>query len=128
MKLALIPARGGSKRIPRKNIRTFRGRPMMACSLEPAELVALVQETERAWQALGKVRYGPTEAELSSLQFRRSIYVAAEIAKGELFTPENLRVVRPGYGAPPHLYDQLLGRPARRAYQPGTPLSLDQLL
>ena len=99
-----------------------------AFSLEPAELAALMQETERAWQALGEVRYGPTEAERASLQFRRSIYVAAEIAEGELFTPENLRVVRPGHGAPPHLYDQLLGRPARRAYQPGTPLSLDQLL
>jgi len=98
-----------------------------AFSLEPAELTALVQETERAWQALGAVRYGPTEAERASLQFRRSIYVAAEIAEGEVFTPENLRVVRPGHGAPPHLYDQLLGRTARRAYQPGTPLSLDQL-
>jgi len=99
-----------------------------AFSLEPAELAALVQETEQAWQALGAVRYGPTEAERTSLQFRRSIYVAAEIAEGEIFTPENLRVVRPGNGAPPHLYDQLLGRPARRAYQPGTPLSLDKLL
>ena len=99
-----------------------------AFSLEPAELAALVHETERAWQSLGEVRYGPTEAERASLQFRRSIYVAAEIAEGDLFTPENLRVVRPGHGAPPHLYDQLLGRPARRAYQPGTPLSMDQLL
>ena len=99
-----------------------------AFSLEPAELAALVQETVRAWQALGEVRYGPTEAERASLQFRRSIYVAAEIAEGEVFTPENLRVVRPGHGAPPHLYDQLLGRAARRAYQPGTPLRLDQLL
>jgi len=99
-----------------------------AFSLEPSELATLVQETERAWQALGEVRYGPTEAERASLQFRRSIYVAAEIAEGEVFTPDNLRVVRPGHGAPPHLYEQLLGRPARRAYQPGTPLSLDQLL
>jgi len=100
-----------------------------AFSLEPAELAALVQETERAWQALGEVRYGPTEAERASLQFRRStIYVAAEIAEGELFPSENLRVVRNGHGASPHLYDQLLGRPARRTYQPGMPLSLDQLL
>jgi N-acetylneuraminate synthase len=99
-----------------------------AFSLEPAELAALVQETERAWQALGEVRYGPTQAERASLQFRRSIYVAANINEGEIFTTENLRVVRPGHGAPPHLYDQLLGRPARRAYLQGTPLSLDQLL
>ena len=99
-----------------------------AFSLEPAELNSLVIETERAWQALGEVSYGPTEAERSSLQFRRSIYVAVDIAEGELFTSENLRVVRPGYGASPHLYHQLLGRQARRAYTAGTPLSLDQLL
>lgn len=99
-----------------------------AFSMEPAELAALVQETERAWQALGEVRYGPTEAERASLQFRRSIYVAADINEGEVFTTDNLRVVRPGHGAPPHLYYQLLGRPARRAFLQGTPLSLDQLL
>jgi pseudaminic acid synthase len=99
-----------------------------AFSLEPHELAALVQESERAWQALGGVHYGPTEAEQKSLVFRRSIYVAADIAEGEAFTAENLRIVRPGHGAPPHLLEQLLGRPARRSYQRGTPLSLDQLL
>ena len=99
-----------------------------AFSLEPQELAALVQESERAWQALGQVRYGPTEAERKSLQFRRSIYVAADIEEGEIFTADNLRIVRPGHGASPALLDQLLGRSAKRSYQRGTPLSLDQLL
>ena len=99
-----------------------------AFSLEPHELANLVVESERAWQALGKVSYGPTEAERRSLVFRRSIYVAQDINKGDLFTEENLRIVRPGDGAPPHLYQQLLGRKARRTYGSGTPLSLDQLL
>jgi len=97
-------------------------------SLEPAELAALVQESERAWQALGEIRYGPTEAEQKSLQFRRSIYASADIAIGDLFTPDNIRIVRPGHGAPPYLYQQLLGRVARHNYPCGTPLSLDQLL
>jgi pseudaminic acid synthase len=99
-----------------------------AFSLEPQELAALVQESERAWQALGEVRYGPTEAERKSLAFRRSIYVAANIAEGEFFTAENLRIVRPGHGAPPSLYEHLIGRAARRDYKKGTPLSLNQLL
>jgi N-acetylneuraminate synthase len=99
-----------------------------AFSLEPLELATLVQESERAWQALGKVRYGPTEAERQSLQFRRSIYVAADISEGEYFTTENLRIVRPGHGAPPYLLDQILGRQARRAYQRGAPLIFDQLI
>ena len=98
-----------------------------AFSLEPQELSALVSETERAWQALGDVRYGPTEAEKKSLIFRRSIYVAEDIAAGEMFTAANLRIVRPGHGAPPWLIDQLLGQTARRDYQAGTALGFDQL-
>ena len=99
-----------------------------AFSLEPAELASLVQESERAWESLGQVRYGPTEAEQKSLVFRRSIYAAADIAEGEVFTAENIRIVRPGHGASPSLYPQLLGRKARQGYTRGTPLSLDQLL
>ena len=87
-----------------------------------------MQESECAWQALGQVRYGPTEAETKSLVFRRSIYVAADITEGECFTAENLRIVRPGHGASPSLLEQLLGRQAKRTYKRGTPLSLDQLL
>jgi len=87
-----------------------------------------VLETERAWQALGQVRYGPTEAEQKSLVFRRSIYVAEDIAEGELFTTKNIRIVRPGNGAPPSFYKQILGLQARRCYQAGTPFSLEQLL
>ena len=99
-----------------------------AFSLEPAELASLVQESERAWESLGQVRYGPTEAEQKSLVFRRSIYAAADIAEGEVFTAENIRIVRPGHGASPSLYPHLLGRKARQAFTRGMPLSLDQLL
>ena len=99
-----------------------------AFSLEPNELDALVKESERAWQALGQVRYGPTETELKSLQFRRSIYVAADISEGDAFTTDNLKIVRPGNGASPQLLDTLLGKKARKSYAKGEPLSLDSLL
>ena len=98
-----------------------------AFSLEPAELASLVSESERAWLALGQVGYGPTEAEEKSLVFRRSIYVAEDIAEGELFTTKNIRIVRPGDGAPPSFYKQILGLEARSCYQPGTPFNLKQL-
>jgi len=55
-------------------------------------------------------------------------YAAAEIAAGVLFIEANIRIVRPGDGAPPHLFEQLLGRQARQDYSCGTSLSLDQLL
>ena len=96
-------------------------------SLEPAELASLVQESERAWQALGQVCYGPTEAEQKSLQLRRSIYVADDIDEGEVFTALNLRIVRPGHGAPPHLLEQLLGKKAKKRFRKGEPLSLNNL-
>ncbi|WP_341885651.1 SAF domain-containing protein [Synechococcus sp. UW140] len=99
-----------------------------AFSLEPSELANLVTETNRAWQALGEVRYGPKEAEQKSLVFRRSIYVAEDIAEGELFSTTNIRIVRPGDGATPSFYKQILGLQAKRGYQAGTPLSLKQLL
>jgi pseudaminic acid synthase len=75
-----------------------------AFSLEPQELQSLVVETERAWQSLGKVSYGPTEAERKSLVFRRSVYVAKDIAEGEVFSNDNLRIVRPGDGARLKIY------------------------
>ena len=95
-----------------------------AFSLEPHELASLVIESERAWQALGQVRYGPTEAEQTSLVFRRSIYVAADIAEGELFTTHNIRIVRPGDGAPPSLYKEILGSKAPKDLKRGEPLTL----
>jgi len=99
-----------------------------AFSLEPAELASLVSETERVWQALGQVCYGPTEAEQKSLVFRRSIYVAEDIAEGELFTTKNLKVVRPGDGAPPKWLDLVLNRRSACALLKGQPLKIAQLM
>ncbi len=76
-----------------------------AFSMEPEEMHQLVVETEKAWQALGKINYGATEAEKASLNFRRSLYVAKDMKAGDIFTPENLRAIRPGLGLSPKYYD-----------------------
>lgn len=96
-----------------------------AFSLEPEEIAMLVTETERAWQSLGTVRYGPLSLERASLVFRRSIYVSRDVAVGEILTPENLRIVRPGDGLAPKYYDILLGRRASRDLKAGTPADWD---
>jgi pseudaminic acid synthase len=98
-----------------------------AFSLEPAEVAALTTETHRAWQALGHIQYGIQRAEETSRLYKRSLYVARDMAAGEVFTKDNLRVVRPGDGLPPRYYDQLLGKPARQALAAGTPLTWDAL-
>ena len=96
-------------------------------SLEPEEMKQLVVETERAWQSLGGVRYGPTEDEMPSLKFRRSLYVAKDMRAGDVFTAENLRRVRPGMGLPPKYYDVVLGRAVIRDVKKGTPVSWEIL-
>jgi N-acetylneuraminate synthase len=92
-------------------------------SLEPEEMSSLVIETERAWQALGQVSYGPTEKELKSLVFRRSLYIVHDMKAGEVFTSENVRAIRPGYGLPPKYLDTIMGKKAAVDVKRGTPLS-----
>ena len=98
-----------------------------AFSLEPAEMAALVQESERAWQALGVVRYGPTEAETKSLVFRRSLYVCRDIKAGELLTEQNVRIVRPGSGLSPEHFATVLGMRVKRDVVRGSALTWDLL-
>jgi len=94
-------------------------------SLEPDELKSLVVEAERAWQALGQVTYGPGRNETTCLKYRRSLYVAKDMVAGEMFSPENLRIVRPGSGLPPKYYDLFLGRMIKQEAKKGTPVSWD---
>lgn len=96
-------------------------------SLEPDEMRCLVTETERAWQALGQVRYGASEEEKKSLGYRRSLYVVRDIREGELFSRENLRAIRPGYGLPPKYFDAVLGKRAKVQIPRGTALSWDKI-
>lgn len=96
-----------------------------AFSLEPHELANLVVETERAWQAVGDVRYGPTPAEEKARMRRRSLYIAEDLEAGDILTPSNLRRIRPGYGLAPKYLDVLLGRRVTRAVKRGTPVTWD---
>ncbi len=91
-------------------------------SLEPQELESLVSDSTRAWQAMGHIHYGPTANEKSSLIFRRSLYVTADMNAGDVFTPMNLRAIRPGMGLPPKHYDAFLGKRIKQKVKKGTPL------
>lgn len=92
-------------------------------SMEPAEMVQLVLETENAWRALGQVRYGPTEAERESVRFRRSLYVVQDLKAGDVLTRENVRAIRPGLGLPTKYLNQLLGKTVKQDVKRGTALS-----
>jgi len=96
-----------------------------AFSMEPEEMHQLVIETEKAWQALGNIKYGPVEAEKTSLTFRRSLYITQDMKTGDIFTPENLKALRPGLGLAPKYYDFLLGKQIKQDVKRGTPARWD---
>ncbi|MEH2215296.1 pseudaminic acid synthase [Nostoc sp.] len=99
-----------------------------AFSMEPEEMQQLVLETEKAWQAMGNINYGATEAEKASLNFRRSLYVAQDMKAGDIFTSENLRAIRPGLGLSPKYYELLLGNSVKYDVNAGQPVTWDIIL
>ena len=92
-----------------------------AFSLEPLELASLVIESERVWQSLGLVQYGPTKGETESVQFRRSMYISKDLKPGDkLVYGENIRIVRPGYGLAPKFLELFDGHKINKAIKAGT--------
>ena len=96
-------------------------------SLEPGEFKSLGTETRRAWQGLGAVSYGATEAEQKSLVFRRSLYITRDLKAGELLDATSVRAIRPGFGLAPRHLDQVLGRAVKLDVCRGTPLAWELL-
>ena len=78
-------------------------------SLEPHELKLLVEESKRAWQALGTVKYQTSEVEEKSKQFRRSIYFVKDMNAGDVITEDCIRCIRPGYGLEPKYWGRIIG-------------------
>jgi pseudaminic acid synthase len=94
-----------------------------AFSMEPEEMKHLVAETERAWQSLGDVKYGSSVAEKGSSAFRRSLYIAEDMKRGDVLNEKNLRIIRPGLGLLPKYYYIVLGRKVNKNLKKGTPLN-----
>lgn len=97
-------------------------------SIEPDELKSLVIESERAWKALGSVKYDILKSEESSLRYKRSIYFVEDIQKGEMITADNTRVIRPGDGLDPKFYDLIQNSRVIKKVKRGTPFSWDYII
>jgi len=92
-------------------------------SLEPNEMQLLVDECKKAYKALGRINYGPTNNEKDSLVFRRSIFAVSDIKKGEIFSERNIRCIRPGQGLPPKYFKIIVGKKASQDIERGTPIN-----
>lgn len=100
-----------------------------AFSMEPAEMALLVLESERAWQALGRITYGAASAqEEKSKVYRRSLYISRDLKAGEILDATSVRAIRPGLGLAPKFIDMVMGKAVKRDVKRGTPVSWDLLL
>lgn len=108
-------------------LRRSDGGPDADFSLEPEEFASLVTDCKRAWRSLGAVNYKLCGAETGSKQYRRSLYVVADVDEGEVLTARHVRSIRPGFGLAPKHRDTVIGRKATRALKRGDPLRWDDL-
>jgi len=96
--------------------------PDSAFSLEPHEFREMVNAIRVAEKSLGQVNYAVTEKEAASRVFRRSLFVVKDVSEGDIFTEENVKSIRPGYGIKPINISNLLNKKAKRDIQRGEPL------
>jgi len=101
------------------------GGPDASFSMNEEEFTAMVKAVREAEKASGVVDYNLTEKQAKGRDFSRSLYIAEDIKAGEIFTEQNLRSVRPGFGLHPKFYNQLLGKKATSNLEKGTPMQLD---
>ena len=96
-------------------------------SIEPNELEMLVRESKQAWASKGKIFYGLTKSEKKNTIFKRSIFIAKDIKKGEKFTKKNICIIRPGNGMSPIFYEKILGKKSTKNIIKATPMKLSYL-
>ena len=91
--------------------------------MEPEEFALMVENIRKIEKALGTVTYELTEKQAREREHSRSLFVAQDMRAGDVFTPENLRSVRPGCGLHTKYYEEILGRKITRDAKLGTPMS-----
>lgn len=103
------------------------GGPDSKFSMEPEEFKAMVRDIRIAEKALGDISYELTEKQKESTAFRRSLFVTQDIRRGEAFTAENVRSIRPAHGLHPRYLEIVIGSRAAKDIKAGTPLSMGDI-
>jgi len=98
------------------------GGPDASFSMNEEEFTEMVKAVREAEKAIGRVSYAPTEKQITGRAFSRSLYVVKDIKKGDIFTEENLKSIRPGFGMHPKHYLEILGKQASCEIKSGTRL------
>lgn len=96
-------------------------------SMEPAEFITLKRHVYDAIDSLGDASYRLNPSVEKSTIFKRSLFVCDNIRKGDVFTTQNVRSIRPGYGLAPKYLDDILGKQAAIDIERGQPLSWEMV-
>lgn len=98
-----------------------------AFSMEPLEFKEMVDDIRELEKALGAVSYELTQKQVKSTSYKRSLFISADIKKGEFFTKDNIKSVRPSNGLNTRYFDDVIGKLARCDLKMGTPLSWEMI-
>lgn len=104
------------------------GGPDDSFSLEESELQHLCDASRICWEALGQIDYGHKSSEKANVQFRRSLYFVKPLKAGNIITPDSIRSVRPGYGLPPKMIEQIIGKAVVIDVDYATPVTLEAII
>ncbi len=101
--------------------------PDASFSMTPEEFKQMVEDVRAVERAMGKPTYGMAPSEKNNMVFRRSLFAVADIKEGEVFTRDNIRSIRPGYGVKPKYQQDFLTMCAGRDIKRGEPLQFEQV-
>ena len=101
------------------------GGPDSSFSLDQKEFSKMVKSVREAELAIGQIDYGLNERQKKSRNFSRSLYVCKKIAKGDTFTKENIKSIRPGFSLHPKYYSKILGKRSKKNLSFGDRISFD---
>lgn len=101
--------------------------PDSSFSLDPGQFSNLVKDIRTTEIALGKVNYNLTEKQQSGRNYSRSLYVVKNVSKGDIINEENIRSIRPGFGAHPKFLDKLIGKKFMKNFKRGERFTLDNV-
>lgn len=120
----IVAASLGAKVIEKHFILDKRlGGPDSAFSIEPQEFSAMAKAVREVEELLGVESYELSQKSKEGRVFMRSLFVVEDIAKGERIKENQIRSIRPGYGIPPKMKYQVVGKKAKKALKRGEPLS-----
>ena len=94
-------------------------------SMEPQEFKAMVDSIRNIEKALGNSDFEVTEKMLINQDFSRSLFAVKDIKKGEIITKDNVKSIRPGFGAHPKYLSEILGKEVNCDIKRGTPFKLE---